>query len=89
MKCPKSIVLVKFQLELSSARWLTNSKYNNTVHAKSLTVTDHSLAMRALLASLQCAPKTKRQNIFQNFVLIVQSLKLISHKATTNGLRQE
>ena len=47
-------------VELSSARWLTNSKYNNTVHAKSLTVTDHGLAMRVLLPSLQCASETKR-----------------------------
>ena len=32
----------------------------NTVHAKSSTVTDHGLAMRVLLPSLQCAPETKR-----------------------------
>ena len=69
MKCPKSIILVKFLLELSSARWLTNSQYNNTVHAKSLTVTDHGLAMRVLLPSLQCAPEMKRQNIFPEFRL--------------------
>ena len=48
------------EIELSSARWLTNSKYNNIVHAKSLTVTDHGLAMRVSLPSLQCAPETKR-----------------------------
>ena len=47
-------------MELSSARWLTNSKYNNTVHAKSLTVTDHGLAMRVLLPSLQWASEMKR-----------------------------
>ena len=45
--------------ELSSARWLTNSKSNNTKHAKSLTVTDHGLAMRVLWPSLQCAPEKK------------------------------
>ena len=54
------MIMVKFQLELSSARWLTNSKYNNTVHAKSLTVTDHGLAMRVLLPSLQWASEMKR-----------------------------
>ena len=45
---------------MSSARWLTNLKSNNTVHAKSLTDTDHGLAMRVLLPSLQCAPEMKR-----------------------------
>ena len=50
----------KMLIELSSARQFTNSEYNNTVHAKSSTVTDHGLAIRILLPSLQCAPKTKR-----------------------------
>ena len=50
----------KILIELSSARRLTNSKYNNTVHAKSSTVTDHGLAIRILLPSLQRARKTKR-----------------------------
>ena len=46
------------------------TKYNNTVHAaKSLTVTDHGLAMRVLLPSLQCAPETKKLNIFPEFRL--------------------
>ena len=41
-------------------KYKTHSKSNNTVHAKSLTVTDHGLVMRVLLPSLQCAPETKR-----------------------------
>ena len=37
-----------------------NFKYNNTVRSKSLTVTDHGLAMRVLVPSLQRAPEMKR-----------------------------
>ena len=63
-------------IKLSSARRLTNSKYNNTVHAKSLTVTDHGLVMRVLLPLLQCAPETKRQNIFPEFRLNCTTAKI-------------
>ena len=35
-------------------------KCDNTVHAKSLTVTDYGVAMRVLLPSLQCALEMKR-----------------------------
>ena len=62
---------------------------DNTVHAKSLTVTDHGLAMRVLLPSLQCAPEMKGTVFSQNFILMIQSLKFFNHKATTNSLRQE
>ena len=47
-------------VRIESSRWLTNSKYNNTVHAKNLTATDHGLAMRILLPSLQCALETRK-----------------------------
>ena len=39
---------------------LTNSKYNNIVDAKSLTLTNRGLAIRIILTSLQCTPETKR-----------------------------
>ena len=35
--------------------------------AKSLTLTNHGLAMRIILTSLQCAPETKRLNVFPKF----------------------
>ena len=52
---------------MGSARWLTNSKYSNIVHAKSLTLTGHGLAVRVLLPSLQRALEAKRQNITLKF----------------------
>ena len=75
MKCPKSIVLVLNITILA-------------MHAKSLTVTDRGLAKRVLLPSLKCAPEMKSKILFQNLVLIAQSLKFIDHKATSNDLRQ-
>ena len=57
---------MKFQIESDSPRWLTNSKYNNIVDTKNLTLTNHGLAMRIILP-LQCAPEMKRQNIFPEF----------------------
>ena len=56
----KSVILDEYLPELSSPRWLANFKFNNIVHAKSLTLTDHGLAMGILLPLLQCAPGTKR-----------------------------
>ena len=52
---------------MGSPRWLTNSKYSNIVHAKSLTLTGHGLALRVLLPSLQRALEAKRQNIILKF----------------------
>ena len=49
------------------ARWLTNLKYINIVHVKSLTLTGHGLAMGVLFPSLQCALEMKRQNILLKF----------------------
>ena len=46
----------KLLLELSSPRWLTDSKFNNTVCGRSLPSTIHVLAMRILLPSLLYAP---------------------------------
>lgn len=63
-------------------RWLSNSKYNNIVQAKSLTLTSHGLAMRVLLPSLQLAPEMKMKNVFPIFFLIVQSLKFNGHRTT-------
>ena len=37
------------------------------MHVKTLILTDHGLAMRVLLPSLQCALETKRQNILLKF----------------------
>ena len=39
---------------------LTNSKYNNIVHAKRLTLSDHGL-FEDFLPLSQCAPETKSQ----------------------------
>ena len=52
------------------------------MHAKSWTLTGHGLAMRILLRSLQCAPETKKLNIFLEFHLnctIAEIHQLRSH----------
>ena len=47
-------------IKIAFSQVVNQLKSNKTVHAKSLTVTNHGLAMRVLLPSLQCAPETKR-----------------------------
>ena len=50
------MLLEKLLLESSSPRWLTDSKFNNTVCGRSLPSTIHVLAMRILLPPLLYAP---------------------------------
>ena len=57
----------KLLLESSSPKWLTDSKFNNTVCGRSLPFTIHVLAMRILLPSLLDAPGMQRLKIFLEF----------------------
>ena len=50
------------------------------MHAKSLTLTNHGLALRVLPPLLQCAPEIKGKMFYQNLVLILQSLKFRSYR---------
>ena len=43
-------------IELGLPRWLTNSKYNNIVHAKGLSLMDHGLAKDHDLAMRDVLP---------------------------------
>ena len=56
------MILAELLLKSSSPRWLTDSKFNNTVYGRSLpsTIHDHVLAMRILLPSLLYAPGMQR-----------------------------
>ena len=51
-KSPKSMLLVKLLLKLSSSRWLKDSKFNNTVFARSLPSTCFSYEYSAAFITL-------------------------------------